>query len=753
MAACLGAVILVAAVFIAARGAIGQSFTRIEADAAEQGAERVHRALEGELHRIELTAQSYAALWAETQGRHGFSRRELDQVGIDTVWVTGEAGETAWEVAVDDASPHGVGVIPGQTLTVLKQHLAAVVTSRDPLERRVGLLRMSQGVMAVAAVPILGDGASGRKVGMLVFGRHLDGNALSRLEHAARLPVRITLLNERGEPTGTVPAAVADWLAVGAVAPDILVQTDNPARLGGHTLLRDIDGRPLAVLSTSVTRAALAGAQRTIAQVMSALMAGSALLAILLLVLMNRSWRAHTRVQVAKQRRELSRVARRDPLTGLPNRLHLQKVMPRLLLRARREGSQLALFYLDLDHFKDVNDSLGHIKGDQLLAAVARRLRAAVPRHDPVVRMGGDEFVVIATMVPDAEAVSSIAADIRSALALPFEVDGGGALAVSPSVGISVYPADGDDPEQLLRHADIALYHAKDLGRGTHQFYNQEMNTRLRERFDLERALRQALDRDELSVEYQPCYDLQTLRPVSLEALLRWRGPEGTLVPPSRFIPIAEQSNLIVELGEWVLHCVCHQLAVWQREQLPLIPVSVNISVRQFERTALASDASTLAQELGIDVNLLHFEITEHAAMQYSQQHLGFLQALRNLGSRILIDDFGTGYSSLSHLKNLPIDTLKIDRAFVRDMATNQNDAAIVRTIVLMAKSLGLAVVAEGIESQEQLNRLRELGCDCGQGFYFSPAVSADSCRNLLRGLRGPRTADGPRLVAMHQPS
>jgi diguanylate cyclase (GGDEF)-like protein len=426
--------------------------------------------------------------------------------------------------------------------------------------------------------------------------------------------------------------------------------------------------------------------------------------------------------------------------------LHLQKLLPRLLKRAARDGTRIALLNLDLDHFKNVNDSLGHGTGDQLLAAVAQRLRSSVAAHDVVVRMGGDEFVIVATLLPDATVVDSIAERVRDTLAEPLDI-GGVTLAVAPSIGISVYPEDGTDSEQLLKHADIALYNAKDRGRGNHQFYTPEMNARLRERLGLERALRQALDNHELFVEYQPCFDLQSMRTVSLEALIRWRTADGSLIPPSRFIPIAEQSNLIVEIGEYVLRRVCLQLSEWQRERLPLVPVSVNISVRQIEMTPLALVVSDLAQELGIDASLLHFEITESAAMQNSQQHLGALQALRNLGSRILIDDFGTGYSSLSYLKHLPIDTLKIDRAFVRDMAADANDAAIVRAIAGVAKSLGLVLVAEGIESAEQLDCLRKLGCECGQGFFFSPSVSAEACRNVLWQLRGPRAPqDAPKL-------
>jgi two-component system CheB/CheR fusion protein len=502
------------------------------------------------------------------------------------------------------------------------------------------------------------------------------------------------------------------------------------------------------VLSTSATREALLLGERTITLVVAALLVCFALGVVMVVTLLNRNWRTRAAIQRAwlDQQRKISRLARRDALTGLPNRLHLQKLLPRLIMRAAREGTRLALLYVDLDHFKNVNESLGHGSGDRLLTSIAERLRGSVAGHDLVVRMGGDEFLVVATLLPDAEVVNTIADRIGSVLAVPLEIDEV-TLSISPSIGISVYPEDGSDPEALLKHADIALYHAKDQGRGNHQFYTPEMNARLRERLWLERELRQALERDQLSLEYQPCFDLETRRPVSLEALLRWRTADGGVVPPSRFIPIAEQSGLIVQIGDWVLGKVCEQLAQWQRDHVPLVPVSVNISVRQLEHVQLANAAVAQAQKVGIDANLLHFEITESAAMQNSQQYLGALQALRQLGSRILIDDFGTGYSSLSYLKNLPVDTLKIDRAFVRDMVQDTNDAAIVRAIVGVAKSLGLQIVAEGIESAEQLEALRRLDCECGQGFYLSPPVSAEVCRGILSQLRGPRSAgEAPKL-------
>jgi diguanylate cyclase (GGDEF)-like protein len=585
----------------------------------------------------------------------------------------------------------------------------------------------------------------------MVFGHYFDAETVRHLEETSQSPVKLILLDEHGAATAAVRDSVARWLAAASAQQhnDIFIQTNGGETLDSYTLLRDVEGRPLAVLANSVSHAALQLGRRTITGVFVALLIGFALLLGVLLAIVNLGWRtrAVAQRQSLDQQRKFSRLARRDVLTGLPNRVYLQKILPRLIKRATRDQSRLALLYVDLDHFKNVNDSLGHEAGDKLLMAVAHRLRAAVSTHDVVVRMGGDEFVIVANMLPNAQVVNSIADRIRRALVVPLDLDGVTMFA-SPSIGISVYPEDGIDAEQLLKHADIALNHAKDRGRGNHQFYTPEMNARLRERFGLERALRQALERNELTLEYQPSFDLQTLRPVSLEALLRWRTADGTYIPPSRFIPIAEQSGLIVDIGEWVLRTVCLQLSEWQRQHVPLLPVSVNISVRQFEHTQLANVVALLADELGIDASLLHFEITESAAMQNSQQHLGSLQALRNLGSRILIDDFGTGYSSLSYLKHLPIDTLKIDRAFVRDMAVDANDAAIVRAIVGVAKSLGLQLVAEGIETAEQLECLRKLDCECGQGFYFSPPVSAESCRAMLWQLRGPprAVAESPKL-------
>jgi len=452
--------------------------------------------------------------------------------------------------------------------------------------------------------------------------------------------------------------------------------------------------------------------------------------------------------QRVRDRRRLARLAHHDSLTGLPNRLYLQQRLPKLIAAADRDRSLIALLYIDLDHFKDINDSLGHSSGDRLLTSVAKRLRASVATGDVVVRMGGDEFIVVARGLPAISAVDYIARRIQETLSAQIDIDGV-RLSVVVSIGISVYPNDGTNLEQLLKHADIALYQAKARGRGNHQFFTDEMKTSLSDRLELEHALRRAIGTSQLYLEYQPSFDLQSGKPVGFEALLRWNHPQLGEIPPSRFIPIAEQGNLILELGSSVLRWVCKQLAEWQKAGLPLLPVSINVTARHFDHGRLVDTVADLTREFDIDANLLHFEITEGAVMHNSDQHLGALQALRNLGSRILIDDFGTGYSSLSYLKHLPIDTLKIDRAFVRDMATDPNDAAIVTAIIAVANSLGLHTVAEGVETAEQVAALMKLNCQTAQGFYFSRPVAPEQCRVMLNHLQQRRTVDTTKVRAL----
>jgi len=741
-------------IFALARAALLRNFARIEDDTTRQCIERVRRSLEQELVRLAAAAErgaarddTYFAVLARTPryAALGLTPDVLDGIGVDLIWIIDTAGRTLAGVHVDGDGAQRWEELTPQELAQLQRYVPDIgwAAERRPLAR---LLSMPRGVLAVSVAPVLKTDHTGPRAGTLIIGRYLDKSAAREIAQATQLPVAITPLGSAAEAL-RLPEEVRRWLSSAPQAAEPFMQLRDATMLNGYTLLRDLRGQPLAVVSTGVRRDALAfGRQRMIA-VIVAVTAGFGCIVLALLVLVSRSWGAIERQRRAHRRR-LVRLANRDTLTGLPNRAQLQARLPRLLADAERAGSLLALLYIDLDHFKDVNDSLGHSSGDRLLAAVAQRLRRCVSRSDLVARMGGDEFVVIATGLPAASAVDYIARRIQETLTAPLELDGM-RLGILASIGISLYPSDGTNLEQLLKHADIALHQAKDRGRANHQFFTGEMQTLLADRLQLEHALRHALVSEQLFLEYQPAFDLQTRMPVAFEALLRWNHPQLGLLPPGRFVPIAEHDNLILDLGAWVLRRVCRQLAEWQQQGLPLLPISINVTSRQFEHGRLVELVSGLTREFDLDANRLHFEITESAAMQNSEQQLGALQALRNLGCRILIDDFGTGYSSLSYLKHLPIDTLKIDRAFVRDMASDTNDAAIVSAIIGIANSLGLHVVAEGVETAEQLACLTQLGCRTAQGFYFSRPLPAAEARVVLEKLGSRRRAGDTAKLAI----
>lgn len=438
----------------------------------------------------------------------------------------------------------------------------------------------------------------------------------------------------------------------------------------------------------------------------------------------------------ADHRRKLSRLANHDALTGLPNRLFLNAKLPRLLNRLSGTHRMLAVFYVDVDHFKDVNDSRGHPFGDKLLKIFAQRLRTAVGLHDIVARMGGDEFVVVATSLGNTQAVELVAQRMVLAAQAPMIIDDV-TLSISASIGAAVYPVHAINTETLLKHADIALYQAKHAGRNGYKIFSADMNLELSEKLALEQALRRAIGTEEMFVEYQPVMDLRTGALRSFEALVRWRHPEMGLIPPARFIPIAEKSGMILALGENVMRAVIKQLQQWRLLGLPLVPVAVNISPLQLQRTDLADLVAQLMNEFSVESRWLSFEITESAVIHDYREVVKTLQKFRDLGSKVLIDDFGTGFATLGHLKNLPIDGIKIDRGFVAEVTKKSSDRVIITGVINMARELKLYTVAEGIETSEQLAKLRELGCDQGQGYYFTSALAKKDAQRMLEQLGG----------------
>jgi diguanylate cyclase (GGDEF)-like protein len=437
--------------------------------------------------------------------------------------------------------------------------------------------------------------------------------------------------------------------------------------------------------------------------------------------------------EIAERRLADQRVvhmAHHDALTGLPNRTLLADRVGQAIARAHRGGGKLAVLFLDLDRFKNVNDSFGHAVGDMLLTSVAARLTASRREEDTVARLGGDEFIISIPDVADAAEAESVAARILADLAKPFTINGH-QLHADGSIGIALYPADGDSAETLMRNADTAMYHAKESGRGNYQFFSVQLTERVNHRLSTETNLRRALERGEFIVHYQPLVNLPTGRTDGAEALLRWPQQDQRLVSPVEFIPIAEETGLIVPLGEWVLLEACAQAQAWQAQH-PGLRIAINLSARQFRQRNLIGMIEQVLGESRLHPSLLELELTEGMLMHNVEEATHTLARLDEIGVRLAIDDFGTGYSSLSYLKRFPIHTLKIDRSFVRDISTDPDDAAIVTAIVAMARSLNLKVTAEGVETDEQAAFLRSLPCDQAQGFHFGrPMPSAEFVAHL----------------------
>ncbi len=421
-----------------------------------------------------------------------------------------------------------------------------------------------------------------------------------------------------------------------------------------------------------------------------------------------------------------------DALTGLANRSLLKDRLQQAILAAAGYGTRLAVVFADLDRFKLINDSLGHHVGDELLRVMAQRFTACVREYDTVARLGGDEFVLILNGQGEPGTIGARMKRVLEVASQPWRTAHGD-FQLTCSLGVALYPDDGADAATLLRHADSAMYRAKERGRGNIQFFTPELNARITERLELESSLRRALERGQFRLHYQPRVDLATRRIVGCEALVRWQIPGRGIIGPDRFIPIAEETGLIAAIGRWVLDTACVECRSWQLQGLAPMTVSVNVSARQFRQPDFVQTVADALHRSGLDPQFLELELTESVVMHDAEHIIATLREIKNLGVQIAVDDFGTGYSSLSYLKRFPVDRLKVDGSFVDDIATDTDDAAIVRTIIALGHSLGLKVVAERVETGEQLEFLRNNACDEVQGFYFYKPMPADEFRALQR--------------------
>ncbi|MGQ7957712.1 putative bifunctional diguanylate cyclase/phosphodiesterase [Pseudomonas sp. SP16.1] len=587
-------------------------------------------------------------------------------------------------------------------------HVQCVVLLCIGLERVVAGLWLDVGLIALALLVVL--------VGRMLIGRGQVIIAMAVILFSFTALVSVSLWFSQGLYSGAVLCFPGILIVAGMVAP-----------------LRLFVGLLLSILAVVafLTYAALSGLQSftPVPLGIGRMVNVSAVLvlcAVAVWLLANDLRRTQLRLQqeilrVKASEASFTHLARHDALTNLPNRLLVRDRMEQAIGHARRDGRQVALLFLDLDNFKNINDSLGHAAGDELLQEVARRLCGILRDVDTVSRQGGDEFLMVLSDVDNLAAVSSLAARVQRRLAQPFTLKGM-QIVTSISIGISLFPGDGEDFDTLLKHADMAMYQAKSAGRNAYCFFDERMNADNQERLALELDLRQALGHDEFVLHYQPIVDLRGGCLLGVEALLRWQHPQRGMLGPDLFIPVAEQSGLMVEIGEWVLHEACRQAVLWQAAGLPRFTVSLNLSAVQFRRGDLVKGVEGALARFGLSSSCLDLELTESILLQDPAQ----LARLKALGVKLSIDDFGTGYSSLAYLQRFQVDKLKIDQSFVHGLTSDPQNQAIVTAIVQMARSLGLQTTAEGIEDEATRDLLAELGCDQGQGFLFARPMSAE---------------------------
>lgn len=752
--------LLLVVLYLAAHLVVLRGFADLEQRITRWNVERVAGLIEDDLLGLDVLESDWAKWddtyeFVENRDPHyvqaNLVANTLADLKLDFIVFTNSRGEVVAERGIDPANGSARSIPAG-----LREYLvpgSELIHHPNVDSKQGGILQLPEGLVLIVSRPILTSEGKGPIRGAILMGRFLSRDEVTRLEKRVGLQIAVSPV------TASLTAADREARRALAAGEDIHARPVDARRIVGYKLLPDIGGRQAILLRVEAPRTAHLEGQSAILSfvlllVGAGLAAGTAGGWVLNKTVLSRlarlsrnvramAERGQVRADRGKAKRDelagletaiegMARLAEYDPLTDLPNRALFQARLAEALGTASEATERLAVLFLDLDRFKVINDALGHAAGDQLLRRVAERLKAAAPEGHLLARLGGDEFAVLAVGIVGHQGAAPAARRIRAALSPPFRLEGR-ELHVSASVGISVFPEDGSDAPTLMRNADAALFQAKDQGRDTYVFYTAGLNARLTNAMDLENCLRHALEAGELALYYQPQVSAADERVVGMEALLRWQHPEFGTIAPGQFVPLAEETGLIHPIGRWVLEQACAQQMKWKAGDVAPVLMSVNLSAYQLGEPDLGQAVARALADTGTEPHLLQLEITESAVMRDLDTSLRVLVSLRELGVSLALDDFGLGHSSLIYLKQLPVTTLKVDRAFVSGVATNPDDKAIVAAVVAMAHSLGLEVVAEGVETLEQLRAIRALGCDTIQGYLYSKPVPAEEAAVLLR--------------------
>lgn len=725
----LALTILILSLFAASHIILLGSFRQLEKEQTLRNVERVKNSLRNELANLDNSANDWAA-WDDTYAYIENHNKEYQvsnltpttfvQLRINLMAFVQANGEIAY-AGYFDRNTAETRTVPG----LFQRRLPELMQLRDHEAAIKGILLLPEGPLLFAARPILTSDWQGPSRGTVFIGRFLDRAEVDRLADISQLSIRFFRYADPRLPDDATQAR--DLLTEEKSS---LIRPLDKASIASYTLLSDVFGQPALLLEINMPRDIYQQGKKTISYFLIWMtLIGLGGLA-LTHWLVGKLVVSRKRQEQSEQRLEF--LVTHDSITGLPNRTLFLDLLRQALAYAQRNQLVVAVLQIDLNHLKIINDSLGHSVGDQMLRAVTARLQKCCRAGDILAHLGGDDF---ALLLPDRNAAhnaAKVARKLQAAVKVPFFL-GGQELFTTISIGITIAPLDAEDAETLLRNAYIAVYQTKAQGRNTYQFFAAEMNTRTLTRLGLETALRRALERKEFLLHYQPRIDLASNRITGMEALVRWQHPERGLISPCEFISLAEETGLILPLGEWVLRTACAQNRAWQQAGLPALRVSVNLSACQIRQADLITCIDRILTETGLKPEYLELEITESVLMSDIQSTFQILTAIRQKGITLAMDDFGTGYSSLSYLKLFPLDYVKIDRSFVRDMTQNPNDAALVRTIIAMTENLNLHSVAEGVETAEQLAFLRRYGCTGVQGYYFSPPVPAEEFVKLLQ--------------------